>query len=124
MIIKGLNIVSFTFNLVSVSFLLSFNSSLVLFDAVFVPAGKGILNLKNNGDVKEFLTDAYKHCKFIAAESHGIKILPFVNSTDLQKPNRDVGVLVSDQTGDKYLAASFIDAVAKHRFWEREANLK
>ncbi|WP_264537314.1 catalase [Flavobacterium sp. N1736] len=96
----------------------------VLFDAVFVPAGKGILDLKNNSDVKEFLTDSYKHCKFIAAELQGIEILPFVNNNDTERTNnRDVGVLVSDQIGDKNLAASFIDAIAKHRFWEREANL-
>ncbi|WKL48638.1 catalase [Flavobacterium pectinovorum] len=95
----------------------------VLFDAVFVPAGKGILDLKNNGDVKEFLTDSYKHCKFIAAEGQGIEILPFVNNNDVEKAIRDVGILVSDQIGDEYLSASFIDALTKHRFWEREANL-
>ena len=95
----------------------------VLFDAVFVPAGKGILALKNNLEVKEFLNDAYKHCKFIAAEGHGIEILPFVNNNDKERSIRDVGILVSDQLGDEYLAASFIDALAKHRFWEREANL-
>ena len=95
----------------------------VLFDAVFVPAGKGILALKNNLEVKEFLNDAYKHCKFIAAEGHGIEILPFVNNNDKDRSILDVGILVSDQLGDEYLAASFIDALAKHRFWEREANL-
>jgi len=95
----------------------------VLFDAVFVPAGKGILSLKNTLEVKEFLTDAYKHCKFIAAEGQGIEILPFVNNNDSEKPIRDVGILVSDQIGDEYLSASFIDALANHRFWEREANL-
>ncbi|KUJ60828.1 hydroperoxidase [Flavobacteriaceae bacterium CRH] len=97
-------------------------SASVLFDAVFVPAGKGILELKKSLDVKEFLNDSYKHCKFIAAEGQGIKILPFVNS-DNEKNKSDPGVFLSDKTGDKNLAASFVAAIAKHRFWEREANL-
>ncbi|MBF4515521.1 catalase [Flavobacterium sp. ANB] len=94
----------------------------VLFDAVFVPSGKGILDLKKNIDVKEFLNDSYKHCKFIAAEGQGIKILPFMNNGK-EKTSTDAGVLVSDKIGDKNLAASFVTAIAKHRFWEREANL-
>ncbi|WP_456312525.1 catalase [Pseudomonas shirazensis] len=97
-------------------------SASVLFDAVFVPAGKGILELKNSNDVEEFLTDSYRHCKFIAAEAEGIDVLPLANDIH-EKNNRDVGVLVSDQAGDENLAANFIAAIAKHRFWEREANL-
>jgi catalase len=92
----------------------------VLFDAVFVPAGKGILDIKNKNEVKEFLTDSYKHCKFIAVEGEGIETLSFAHN---DKISRDVGVLISDQIGDENFAASFAAAIAKHRFWEREANL-
>jgi len=92
----------------------------VLFDAVFVPAGKGILDIKNKNEVKEFLTDSYKHCKFIAVEGEGIETLCFAHN---DKISRDVGILIGDQIADEYLAASFTAAIGKHRFWEREANL-
>ncbi|RZJ54731.1 MAG: catalase [Flavobacterium sp.] len=92
----------------------------VLFDAVFVPAGKGILDIKDKNEVKEFLTDSYKHCKFIAVEGEGLKTLPFANNDKISK---DAGVLISDQSPDKNFPASFASAIAKHRFWEREANL-
>jgi catalase len=94
----------------------------VLFDGVFIPAGKGILNLKNSREVKEFLNDSYKHCKFIACEGEGISILPF-NEGKENKPNTDAGIFTSEKIGDANLAASFINGLGKHRFWDREAQL-
>ena len=94
----------------------------VLFDGTFVPGGKGILDLKEVKEVKEFITDSYKHCKFIAAENQGAEIL----AAALGKENgisKDVGLLTSKKTADKDLASSFIDALGKHRYWEREAQL-
>jgi catalase len=93
----------------------------VLFDGVFIPSGKGILDLKEVKEVKEFITDSYKHCKFIAAESQGGKVIATVLSEN--HINKDAGLLVSEQAGDKNLASSFIESLGKHRFWEREAKL-
>lgn len=94
----------------------------VLFDGTFVPAGKGILDLKEVKEVKEFITDSYQHCKFIAAEKQGAEVL----AAAVGKENaikKDAGLLTSEKTADKDLASTFVDALGKHRFWEREANL-
>ncbi|MDR7370162.1 catalase [Flavobacterium aquidurense] len=86
----------------------------VLFDAVFVPAGNGITELKKVKEVAEFIKDAYQHCKFIAAEGQGIDVLPI---------DADGGVLTSEKAGDNTLAGSFIEAMGNHRYWEREKTL-
>lgn len=90
-------------------------ASSVLFDAVFVPAGNGANNLKKIKEVTEFVNEAYKHCKFIAAEAQGINIL-----THSDAITTDDGILTSDQNGDKSLADNFIKQMGNHRFWERE----
>jgi catalase len=88
----------------------------VLFDAVFVPAGKGMTALKNNKEVVEFINDAFKHCKFIAAEEEGATVLSETYAMKNGK-NADEGVLV-DQKAD-----AFIEAMGNHRFWEREEKI-
>lgn len=90
----------------------------VLFDSVFIPAGKGISALKENKDVAEFINDAFKHCKFIAAEGEGITALSATNAITEGK-NSDAGVLLSQQASKKF-ADSFVKAMGSHRFWERE----
>jgi len=94
----------------------------VLFDGVFVPAGKGILQLKTNSDVKEFINDAFKHCKFIAAEGEGLEVLGATNAMIDSKP-ADMGVLAFDKSGGKQLPSIFVKALGTHRFWEREKQL-
>ncbi|WP_338840283.1 catalase [Flavobacterium ginsenosidimutans] len=91
----------------------------VLFDGVFIPSGKGIADLSKIKEVKEFLNDAYHHCKFIAAEAEGVQILK--NNSDIKA--KDSGVLTSENSADKLLATSFIKALGRHRFWEREKTL-
>ena len=90
----------------------------VLFDGVFIPAGKGIAALSKIKEVKEFLNDSYHHCKFIAAEGEGIQIIK--NNSDI---NNDPGVLMSENRSDKNLSVSFIKALGRHHFWEREKSL-
>ncbi|AWK07483.1 catalase HPII [Flavobacterium crocinum] len=91
----------------------------VLFDGVFIPAGKGIPELSKIREVKEFINDSYNHCKIIAAESEGAKILKDKNEID----DKDGGILTSNSMGDKTLAESFIKALENHRYWEREKTL-
>lgn len=93
----------------------------VLFDGTFVPGGKGILDLKEVKEVKEFITDSYKHCKFIAAEKQGTDVLTAVLSKE--NANKDAGLLMSKKIADKGLASSFVGVLGQHRFWEREAKL-
>ena len=88
----------------------------VLFDAVFVPAGKGIASLKNIPEVKEFLNDSFKHCKVIGAEGEGSDV---VNSSDAHGAGAELGVLAS-KPSDKNLPQSFVKSMGQHRFWNRE----
>ena len=68
----------------------------VLFDAVFVPGGAdSVKTLGQDAMAVLFVTEAYKHCKAVAATGAGIALLP--------------------------MAADFITAIAQHRAWAREA---
>ncbi len=93
----------------------------VLFDAVFVPAGEGILELKGNKDVVEFINDAFKHCKFIAAEGEGLVV---VSETNAAKDGKaaDKGVLLNAEENKKF-GDSFVEAMGNHRFWDREEKI-
>jgi catalase len=91
----------------------------VLFDAVFIPAGEGILTLMDIPEVPEFINDSFKHCKFIAAEGEGTDILSITNAK-VKDHNADDGVLTSEKKGEENFAGTFIKMMGKHRFWERE----
>lgn len=92
----------------------------VLFDAVFIPGGKkSSVELQNEPDAIHFINEAYKHCKAIAAQKDGVD---FLNKTA-------VGIKMKDKTDENHLAngvlidrnpKEFINAIAQHRFWERE----
>lgn len=88
----------------------------VLFDAVFVPAGKGIAALAGHKEVAEFVNDAFHHCKFIAAEGEGAEVVSGTAAFE------DGGVFLAKEADSKF-ADSFITAMGNHRFWEREEKL-
>ena len=90
-------------------------ASSVLFDAVYVPGGEASVNtLKGVLEVIEFLTEAYKHCKTIAADGAGSEILRLAGLSV------DSGVLAGSEGDIKGLATEFIQAIAQHRHWDRE----
>jgi catalase len=104
-------------------------ASSVLFDAVFVPGGEtSIETLKAQPEVFEFLSEAYKHCKTIAATKEGTELLEraglqLENSSDGSNGKDeaiDAGLIVDRDGNRAELAASFIQAISKHRHWERE----
>jgi catalase len=86
----------------------------VLFDAVFIPSGKGIENLKENKEVAEFITDAFKHCKVIGGEEEGATVIQSVQVVKAAGKKLDDGIVLNKDT------TAFIKALGKHRFWERE----
>ncbi|WP_439489044.1 catalase [Algoriphagus sp.] len=87
-------------------------TSSVLFDAVFVPGGaKSIEALHKNPDAVNFVDEAYKHCKFIAINGEGEQLWDMTHAAGNANPK---GVLFDQDVG------SFIEAIAKHRIWERE----
>ncbi|GGB73086.1 catalase [Flavobacterium suaedae] len=96
-----------------------FNSSSVLFDAVYVAGAKNIEALADNNNVKEFINNAYKHCKVIGFGADTKKVL---DKTMIDNDD-DAGVLIADKkSGDKF-SDEFIRLLGKHRVWERESKL-
>ena len=77
--------------------------SSVLFDAVYVPGGEAsVAALKNENEAANFLNEAYKHCKTIAASGAGVELLESAGiigpSTDedskAKRSSADAGVIV------------------------------
>ena len=91
------------------------NTSSVLFDAVYVPGGAAsVKKLLTLPDAIHFVNQAWKHCKVIAADKEGRQLLEASYAGGEQHATAEYGVLI-DKT-----PADFIDAVAQHRFWQRE----
>lgn len=96
-------------------------TSSVLFDAVYVAGGKESIDaFLKAPESLEFLNQSYKHFKPICINDEGIELY---NASDacqkLNGKNDDVklseaGILINKNSEE------FIDAVAKHRFWNRK----
>ena len=94
----------------------------VLFDAVYIPDGaKSAASLMMEPDAIHFINEAYKHCKAIAADGKGKELLELTaagikihnqNKSDIE--HMAYGVLINRTSTE------FINAIAQHRFWERE----
>jgi catalase len=106
-------------------------SSSVLFDAVYVPGGeKSIAALVREPDAIHFVNEAFKHCKAIAATGEGVNLLA-ASSIGAEKTSNghagknkliaDEGVVTSPNQTTR-VATEFINAIAQHRFWNREMN--
>jgi catalase/putative intracellular protease/amidase len=97
----------------------------VLFDAVYVPGGaKSIKLLKQQGEAVQFVSEAFKHCKAIAATSEGIELLAMADlagvSLSQDGTRSEIGVVTSHQVSDlQAVSDGFIDAIAQHRYWMR-----
>jgi catalase len=105
--------------------------SSVLFDAVFVPDGAdSVTLLKAEPEVANFLNEANKHCKTIAASGAGVGLLAItgvLTAEDQSDENAKFevrpGILASRDGDFRKLGEQFVRAVARHRHWEREATL-
>lgn len=92
------------------------NASSVFYDAVYLPGGeKSIIQLTQKGDAVHFINEAYKHCKAIAADKDTQPLLDKTYLKALELP----GIIVNNST--KNFLKDFIEAIAQHRFWERES---
>jgi catalase len=102
--------------------------SSVLFDAFYVPDGEVSVNsLKADPEVNNFLNEAYQHCKTIAASGAGVELLAAAGIVTAADEISRTGKLEFRPglvaTRDAYapgLGDQFINAIAKHRHWERE----
>jgi len=90
----------------------------VLYDAVFVPGGKaGATALAKEPDAIHFIDQAFKHCKAIALDSSAED---FISRTYLGALLGEGKTLPGVVYTDKNKSQRFIEAIAQHRFWERE----
>ena len=102
--------------------------SSVLFDAFYVPDGEAsVAALKDEPEVANFLNEAYKHCKTIAASGGGVELL---SEAGLLTANDEIsrtgtfefrpGLLATREAYVQSFGDEFVNAIARHRHWERE----
>ena len=93
-----------------------------LFDAAVVPDGeKAVKELAKLGQVAEFITNVYRHCKPLLALGAGKALLDGCGaSPKLDNGEDDPGVIVGEAGEFDEAIEKFIDALAKHRHFERE----
>lgn len=99
--------------------------SSVLFDAVYVPGGDAsVASLKRETEAANFVDEAYKHCKTIAASGAGVELLATAGvvsgSAETKNPGNQPGVIASRDGTIQKLGGEFVKAIAQHRHWERE----
>lgn len=94
----------------------------VLFDAVYVPGGaQSAASLKNLPGAVQFINEAFKHCKAIAADGAGAEFIQitaagyYIHITKKADKTAALnGILINGNANE------FIKAIAQHRFWQRE----
>lgn len=92
----------------------------VLFDAVYVPGGDASVEaLRARPDATDFLMEAYRHCKTIGAFGAGVELLTAAGITDAN----DAGVITSREGSARDIGDTFVNAIAQHRHWSRDAEL-
>jgi catalase len=95
--------------------------SSVLFDAIYVPGGEAsVAALKAEPEAADFLNEAYKHCKTIAAGGAGVELLQTAGLVTGENPGAQPGVIADRDASTASLGVKFIKAIAQHRHWERE----
>jgi catalase len=95
----------------------------VLFDAVYLPGGESsVAALSAETKAMEFVDEAYKHCKAIAATGAGVEFLKKTRagSALLDDTRHSPGLIASRDAATNRVAAEFIKSIAQHRAWERE----
>ena len=104
-----------------------------MFDAVYVPEAKSPLRrFKKHAEALEFVQEAYKHCKTIAANGAGVELIHACRFSKRRgngisrKPRsraarKGLSSVATIKPGK--IASEFIKAMAQHRHWSREKKL-
>ncbi len=94
----------------------------VLFDAVYLAGGEACVEaLKADTRAIEFVEEAHKHCKAIAATGVAAGFLDSTRvaaSIEVSDP-----AIVSGDRSAKQAAAAFVEAISQHRNWDREPRI-
>ena len=95
----------------------------VLFDAVFIPGGKGsVAALCADANAVLFVKEAYKHGKTIAASDNGVLLIEIAARSAGKADGKFAGPGIIAGSGTSASGAfvkNFIGAIAQHRFAER-----
>ncbi|MGZ8228344.1 MAG: catalase [Burkholderiales bacterium] len=95
----------------------------VLFDAMVLPDGPATGELGQLGHAVEFLKDQYRHCKPILLLGRASELLDEVGvPLTLPSGERDPGLLQFAGNEIDAAVAAFVDALAKHRHFDRETD--
>ena len=104
----------------------------VMYDAVFVPGGRESVDaLAGVGEARHFVSEAFKHGKAIGAVGEGADLLAASDLGGLEPAaggdgavTSRMGVVVAGSAdagdGGGSFARSFVEAIARHRHWDRE----
>jgi catalase len=91
----------------------------VLFDAVaLLPAAAAMDQLLQEPTARDFVADAFAHCKFIGFVEAAF---PLMKKSGISDEDLDEGCVILKVAKD---AKEFVDSLAILRVWEREAKLK
>jgi catalase len=91
----------------------------VLYDAVaLLPTPAAMDDLLKESSSRDFVADAYAHCKFIGYVESA---LPLFEKSGVAVEDLDKGCII---IGNPKQAKSFVDSLGKLRVWEREPNVK
>jgi catalase len=99
------------------------NEPAFLFDAMVLPDGDAMVDaLLADGRLLEGLKDQYRHCKTILAIGASQRIIEAAMlPTALPDGSADPGLLI-EPAANRAVLGRFVDAVARHRHWERETD--
>lgn len=90
----------------------------VLFDAVaLLTSSDGIADLLREATARDFLTDAFQHCKYIGYDQSAVPLLAVARITDAL----DEGTILLP--GEEVISA-FVTELGKLRVWGREPSVK
>jgi catalase len=99
----------------------------VVFDAVYVPGREeNLAALQNENEAANFLNEAYRHCKTIAASGAGVQLLKTAGilrespDTKASRPSVEAGIVTGADDDAAKIASAFIKGISQHRHWERE----
>jgi catalase len=91
----------------------------VLYDAVaLLPAEAAMVDLLRESTARDFVADAFAHCKFIGYVEAA---LPLMEKSGISNDDLDEGCVVLEVVKD---AKAFVEGLGKLRIWEREAKVK
>lgn len=102
----------------------------VMFDALYIPGGAHVDQLKKQGFVLHFINEAYKHCKPLAASGNAIDLFSDLKEKTGQLElssngiTEDKGVVTAMNSENmREFAEQFRVAILTHRHWERSDHI-